>query len=448
MCPLTSSNVMGFFPPSAAYGDAAYSLNTAGWRLGLSVPILASNKTINTFSCQLQSVVGSPIAANISCSIYADDGVNGQPSGSALATAPANSIPSANSFMDFTFNYTMTASTQYWFVIRNLNATPGTNYFRIVASNGASQHPMFMPSALFGFSTNYSTDSGSTWPGIDPGTIPLWFCAFSDSTNSGTRILAFTTASDIAGAAKEWGMAFTTPTGGKLKVKGGTFQAAAYGTVPIKTSVFKIYKGTSLVATSVASNVTGGANPVAVVSAWFDAEVALDSGTLYRITLAVPSVNGTTNYMGCNGIITVEDSVLAKSLKPFNGSVSYTTTANSGTSFTDTDTKFPCYGIMLDPANEIDPGSQPNSDPGIANVRSGTTYTVASATVTGTLDLPAVAAVKTGTVFDNTTKTGTYDASDRWTAIAPADVRASTAYKSNSLTNNQTGTLTSSVKLS
>ncbi len=52
--------------------------------------------------------------------------------------------------------------------------------------------------------------------------------------------------------------------------------------------------------------------------------------------------------------------------------------------------------------------SQTSTDPGIANVRSGTGYTLNDASLTGTLDLPAEADVKLGVVFDNTTKTGTY----------------------------------------
>ncbi len=53
-------------------------------------------------------------------------------------------------------------------------------------------------------------------------------------------------------------------------------------------------------------------------------------------------------------------------------------------------------------------GTLVSTDPGIANVRSGTGYTIESAALTGTLDLPSIADVKLGVQFDNTTKTGTY----------------------------------------
>ena len=442
MCPITSSNMMGFFPPGSAWAENSLSVNTAAYRMAFSVPILASGKTVTKFRCQLQSTTGSPIAADISCSIYIDDANTGVPSGAALATATASSIPAALAYIDFTFNQALSASTQYWFVVSNLNAVPGTNYFAIRQVN-ACKHPMFTPPRTFGFGDLYSTNSGTGWNALGYGDIPNWFCAFSDGSNSGTLITNMAAAVDVAGAAKEWGMVFTTPTGGKMRVKGATFQIVVHGTVAANAFI-KIYNGSTLVATSVRSRY--GTLALYCVSAWFDAPVILDSATVYRITLSIPGVNGTSNYLSCAGMITVEDTVLSKSLKPFNGTISSTTTTD-GANFTDDTTRFPTYGIMLDQSNEIGPDASVNTDPGIANVRSGTAYTAASAPVTGTLDLPAVAAVKTGTVFDNTLQTGTYTGADRWTTLAPTDVRGQTAYKSNSTTNNQTGILTGSVRV-
>ncbi len=56
---------------------------------------------------------------------------------------------------------------------------------------------------------------------------------------------------------------------------------------------------------------------------------------------------------------------------------------------------------------------------------------------------PTEAQTKTGVTFyqSDVLKTGTYEGADRWSALAEADVRAGTAYQSNSLTNNKTGTL-------
>lgn len=79
------------------------------------------------------------------------------------------------------------------------------------------------------------------------------------------------------------------------------------------------------------------------------------------------------------------------------------------------------------------------SDPGIANVRSGTAYTYAGSSQTGTLATPSLSNVKTGVAGDG--GVGTYDGSDRWTDPGESNVREGTAYKANSTTNNRLGTL-------
>lgn len=74
--------------------------------------------------------------------------------------------------------------------------------------------------------------------------------------------------------------------------------------------------------------------------------------------------------------------------------------------------------------------------PGAPDVRLG----VSVDATTGTLDLPAEASVKTGVQFDGASKTGTYDGSDRHTDPGVANVRLGTTYKSNSTGANRTGT--------
>jgi hypothetical protein len=63
--------------------------------------------------------------------------------------------------------------------------------------------------------------------------------------------------------------------------------------------------------------------------------------------------------------------------------------------------------------------------------------------LTGTLVAPSLANTKTGVSGDG--GTGTYDGSDRWTAIAESKVENGYAYKSNSVTDNMTGSLATGV---
>ena len=87
-------------------------------------------------------------------------------------------------------------------------------------------------------------------------------------------------------------------------------------------------------------------------------------------------------------------------------------------------------------------GSDRYTDPGIANVRNGTTYQFNSLTNnrTGNVTEPTTGTVKIGTTYGTLLSlTGTYDGSDRYTDPGIANVRNGTTYQFNSLTNNRTG---------
>ncbi len=81
-------------------------------------------------------------------------------------------------------------------------------------------------------------------------------------------------------------------------------------------------------------------------------------------------------------------------------------------------------------------------DPGIANVRDATAYSINGVSKTGNLVVPIAGSVKTGVTYDTLSSvTGTYTGSDRWSDPGEANVRLATAYQADSLTNNKTGTL-------
>lgn len=74
-------------------------------------------------------------------------------------------------------------------------------------------------------------------------------------------------------------------------------------------------------------------------------------------------------------------------------------------------------------------------------------YTTAVPTVPTASSDPGIANVKTGTTygFGGSSLTGTYDGSDRWTDPGFANVLSGVQYKANSTTNNRTGTLIAGV---
>ena len=93
-----------------------------------------------------------------------------------------------------------------------------------------------------------------------------------------------------------------------------------------------------------------------------------------------------------------------------------------------------------------------NTNVGISNVRLGVTYNFQNVLYTGNARIPTISDVKVGVAYDTLDSlVGTYDGTDRHTDPGINNVRLSTAYKSNSLTNNRTGNLrsplTSNVRL-
>lgn len=79
-----------------------------------------------------------------------------------------------------------------------------------------------------------------------------------------------------------------------------------------------------------------------------------------------------------------------------------------------------------------------SSDPGIANVKSGTAYVISGVSLTGTAAIAAADDVKIGVSTGSTV--GTYDGSDRWTCPLAAQLSTGVELQCNSLTANLTGT--------
>ena len=102
-------------------------------------------------------------------------------------------------------------------------------------------------------------------------------------------------------------------------------------------------------------------------------------------------------------------------------------------------------GQLIEASGEFTFTTQPTAgytDPGVANVRAGTTYNFANPGApnrTGTMDLPAASNVHVGVQFDGASKTGSYDGSDRWSDPGVDNVYLGVQYKANSPTNNRTG---------
>jgi hypothetical protein len=157
-------------------------------------------------------------------------------------------------------------------------------------------------------------------------------------------------------------------------------------------------------------------------------------------------VSGTGVTAGMYGISTVGTTTLTLDLAPGSSAVadkSYEITIGKnyrpGTNMRGVGYPGPFIPSYTTSYTDIGAVQRQEDYPAIADVRTGDSYS--GGELTGTLDLPTEANVKISVTFDGATKTGTYDGSDRWTALSEATVLTGIAYKSNSTTNNKTGTL-------
>lgn len=182
-------------------------------------------------------------------------------------------------------------------------------------------------------------------------------------------------------------------------------------------------------------------------SFWSDVpEAKVETGYAYRVRSRTNNKTGTLSATGetdTTKVLTTSTAVAGQYVAPSAANV------KTGISFGVADT------------GTYD-GSDRWTDPGIANVRSGTAYkansvtnnrtgtaaipvagdvrfSVATDATTGTVVVPTAANTKIGVAVD-VADTGTYDGSDRWTDVGISNVRSGSVYKANSVTNNRTGT--------
>lgn len=154
---------MALFHPSAGVRGLVHSVfieagaefhfaNSAGIRIG-GVWTAPYSGSVTGIRAGDNGPVGSGTGI-VGFELYAC-GADHLPTGSALASGTADS---AYSFRTYTFGtpYTVTAGSEYAFVLRNLHATPASNYFRAV--KGLASEGIAPFCAAIG-----SNDAGATW---------------------------------------------------------------------------------------------------------------------------------------------------------------------------------------------------------------------------------------------------------------------------------------------
>jgi hypothetical protein len=155
---------------------------------------------------------------------------------------------------------------------------------------------------------------------------------------------------------REVGSVFTVPTGLNAYVRRLSMAFGKNGT-PSGAARFRIYRGTTLLATSYTIPVGNVATGMQLYEQAFSSSILINAGDTIRVVVGV-AVTGDTSTNRYNiQDYTVENDANSKALKPFDGTISRTETAdNTGTTWTDTDTSYIPFLLGLDTNAEFAAG--------------------------------------------------------------------------------------------
>lgn len=338
--------LFGWCPQTPSNGVSSLSLNAAAtWMAyGFMIP---ENKTLSKVKFRTGNVTGTLGASDISVSLYSSS-TAGVPNAAIEARTTLAAAIASSQWAEATgFTSALTRGTQYWIVVKNLNATPASNFVSLIFL-ATQVIPTIVggSTARQGWAKNHSTDSGGAWAnGVVGGSnIRL---EFSDGSFAGFPIQAAgSNGTQMVYSTREYGVRVVSPTNAKLNVRGvAMFLNSAVGT-PTADPFFKLYTGeTPALLASTDSFPRGIVTAAGWYQAYFSAAQVIDANTVMRVMLA----EGAQADASANAFraieYTIEDNADSKLLMP-TGSLkrSY----YDGSVWADTDTATPAFALILD----------------------------------------------------------------------------------------------------
>ena len=213
-------------------------------------------QTLNNVRAYISAIAAAPLAADADCELWSSTAA-GIPN-AVIETVTASDANPAVGWIQYSgFTTALSAGTQYWLIFKNLNALPATNNWTYRFSSAAG-----LPRGLFGhLSTTlaaatgakiHTTDAGATWASVIAGGAVMRL-GFSGGGFDGTPFenLSQTTAvGQGIYSTRECGTYFTLPTNAKLNVRGAGIIAAAESGTPTGNFRIRLYRDTTLLATS------------------------------------------------------------------------------------------------------------------------------------------------------------------------------------------------------
>lgn len=342
---------VGFCPSGVPPTVSTVSLNAAASWLAMSfVPEM--DDTLVEVDLVCASVTGAPIAADLQLQIFATSSSNLPDSGgSALLTATASALPTANNLCAWTgLSLAVTANTQYWAVVRNLNATPTTNFvgFRVGGANSGWPAEWGSTSTL-GWHKRQTNDSGGAWAtGVVAG-VGGQRVVYSGGRADGAPVLNYvSSSSDTLHTSKETGVMLTSGSNAKLRVRAISFPMAKVGT-PTGDVSAKLYIGGSLQATSSAVAAKQFATSFAYVPFVFPSTVVIDPATQFRVSTRNSQADSSANTYRLYEY-TWDSSAASLALIPFSAQK----TVWDGSAWSQSSGVLIPYAVYLDAENDFD----------------------------------------------------------------------------------------------
>lgn len=351
----------GYAPLYPAGDVATQTVNAAGTWAACSF-VLDAAKTLNAAKLYFSAVGGTVQAANITLSLCADN--SGVPNHGSIIEArgcDANAAVGWNRWSGFTT--ALSARTLYWLIVKNLQGTPGTNFptlrrFGTSGSGGIGHLTQAVPgNANWGWSHKATLNSGTAWATNAVGGTAMLMLEFSDGSYAGIPVHNVALdGTNTAYSTRESGVVVPVPTNQPpMNVIGVTMPLSVSGTPG--NLRYRLYRGSTptLIGTTDALANANHTNEI-----WhpllFSATQKVYPGDILRVVAGVVSGGDSSNFWRLYKY-DIENSAMAKALTPFGNCKQ---TYYNGTSWTDTDTSFFAFALLLDPQNPFDIAAVPS----------------------------------------------------------------------------------------
>jgi hypothetical protein len=315
---------------AASSGFNTFNMNSANQWVGMGFYNVAA-KTLNSVRFYINSAVGSLAASDVSVELYTDS-ASGTP-GSQIEAKTLSAAPSgAGWYTASGFTTSLSANTPYHIVLKNLNASPASNYYtiRTPAVGVIFQHfvQVFAGQNRDLWSYRTSTNGGSSWSsairschmrlGFSDGTYAGFPCNVLDSnaSNGNARVygsrevgVKFTPpwSGYIDGVAIPFGLTSGSPTGNawaRIRINNGAYVQSSNAMPPsITGSFYRMFM-------------------------WSSPQLIKTSDTVY-ITLFDDQADGSLNSYGMN-VFYFDNDAASTPLMPFNGTLRAIYTTDNG----------------------------------------------------------------------------------------------------------------------